>query len=250
MIFVLAGTQEARETIGLLKKQGYDIGASVVTDYGYELLADMGIKYLHQGPLNREELVKCLKEKGILFLVDATHPYAGQVSPMAIEVAAELGIKYIRLERNSCSLPEHDLITKISSLEDIKKHLKEGQKVFSTLGSKNLSQLAGMVKEIGAKLTARILPVSSSLRICEEIGLGAEQIVALKGPFSEELNMALFKAYGAEVILTKESGEIGGFDHKISAGIKLGIEVIVLTRPELNYPLLVNTPKEVLKHIS
>lgn len=249
MIFVLAGTSEARETIKLLKERGFQVSASAVSSYGCELLASDGITYLKQAAFDKEELISCLKEKEIVFLVDATHPFAREISKLAMEVAANLDIKYIRVERQSCELPDNPLIKKVEDLDEIEKHLHKGKNVFSTLGSKNLPQIAAMVQRAGAKLIARVLPVSASIRVCEDLGLKPEQIVALKGPFSIELNKALFKQYAAQAILTKESGDIGGFNEKLTAALDLNIEVIVLCRPKLNYPVVVDSPQELLKYI-
>ncbi|KUO49755.1 MAG: hypothetical protein APF76_00465 [Desulfitibacter sp. BRH_c19] len=249
MIFVLAGTSEAKETIKLLRDRSFQVSASVVSNYGYELLANNGVKHLKQGSFNKEELIKCLKEMNTLYLVDATHPFAKQISALAMEVAAELKINYIRLERQSCELPDNPLIKKVTTLEEIEKYLFKGQKVFSTLGSNNLAEIVSLVKRVGANLTARVLPVSKSIKACEDLGLKPENIIALKGPFSKELNTILFKQFGAQLILTKESGNIGGFSEKIAAAIELSIPVVVLCRPVLNYPLLVNSPQEVLEYI-
>ncbi len=249
MIFVLAGTSEAKETIELLRDKSFQVSASVVSSYGYELLANNGIKHLKQGSFNKEELIKCLKEMDTLFLVDATHPFAKQISALAMEVAAELKIKYIRLERQSCVLPDNPLIEKVTTLEEIEKYLHKGQNVFSTLGSNNLSQIVSLVKQAGANLTARVLPVSKSIIACEDLGLRPENIIALKGPFSKSLNKVLFEQFDAQLILTKESGDIGGFNEKIAAAIELKIPVVVLCRPALDYPILVNSPQEVLKYI-
>ena len=249
MIFVLAGTSEARETVKLLKESGLQVSASVVSTYGYELLASNSITYLKKGAFDKEELIRCLKERETVFLVDATHPFAGEISKLAMEVAAQLDIEYIRVERHSCELADDPLIKKVEGLDEIEQHLQRGQNVFSTLGSKNLPQIAAMVQRAGANLIARVLPLSASLRVGEDLGLKPEQIVALKGPFSKELNKALFKQYGAQVILTKESGDIGGFHEKLTAALDLNIQVIVLCRPKLNYPVVVNSPQELLKYI-
>ena len=59
-------------------------------------------------------------------------------------------------------------------------------------------------------------------------------IVALQGPFSKELNMALFREFQADVMVTKNSGSVGGTDSKISAAMDLGMTVVVVQRPPLS----------------
>jgi precorrin-6A/cobalt-precorrin-6A reductase len=53
----------------------------------------------------------------------------------------------------------------------------------------------------------------------------------MQGPFSLELNRALFKQYGAEVVVTKNSGVVGGTDTKIAAALELALPVVVINRP-------------------
>jgi len=250
MIFVLAGTTEARKTVELLKKRGFQVSASVVSIYGYKLLADNGITYLKQEAFDKETLARCLKERKVKLLVDATHPFAEKISKLAMEVAKELNIEYIRLERQGYELPDTSLIKSVEDFGEIEQYLRSGQNVFSTLGSKNLSQITDMVQKADANLTVRILPVSDSIKVCEELGLKPQQIVALKGPFSKELNKALFKEYKAQLILTKESGDIGGFHEKITAALDLNIQVIVVSRPKLKYPMIVDSPQKVLDYIN
>ena len=250
MIFVLAGTTEARKTVKLLKENGFQVSASVVSTYGYELLAGNGIAYLNQGIFDKEALIRCLRERETKFLVDATHPFAKEISKLAMEAAGKLGIEYIRLERQGCELPDTPLIKKVEDLDEIEQYLQQGQNVFSTLGSKNLPQITVMAQKVSANLTVRVLPVITSIRVCEELGLKPEQVVALKGPFSKELNKALFREYKAQLILTKESGDIGGFHEKLTAALDLNIQVIVVSRPKLKYPVVVDSPQNVLDYIN
>ena len=55
--------------------------------------------------------------------------------------------------------------------------------------------------------------------------------------------------YGAQLVLTKESGDIGGFKEKIEAALELEIPVIVLARPQINYPVMVHSSEEVVEYI-
>ena len=76
-----------------------------------------------------------------------------------------------------------------------------------------------------------------------------KEIVALQGPFSEELNIALYRQYGAEVVVTKNSGEIGGTDTKLTAARKLGLPVVMIDRPKLDYDVIAYTFEEVLDFV-
>lgn len=70
---------------------------------------------------------------------------------------------------------------------------------------------------------------------CEQLGLPQKNIIAIQGPFSKEFDKALYKQYGVTLMVTKESGKVGSVDEKVEAAKELGIEVILIGRPKLNY---------------
>ena len=96
-------------------------------------------------------------------------------------------------------------------------------------------------------MTARILPTAEVLTQCESLGLSPKQIIAMQGAFSTELNVELFKHANAEVIVTKNSGQIGGADTKLEAAKILNLPVVMIDKPKIFYPNLATTFDDVLK---
>jgi precorrin-6A/cobalt-precorrin-6A reductase len=82
-----------------------------------------------------------------------------------------------------------------------------------------------------------------------DLGLPPANIIAVKGPFTKEFNRALFKEFRADVIVTKASGDSGGLKSKIEAAVELRIEIIVIQRPQINYPLVFNQAAGLIKYI-
>lgn len=70
------------------------------------------------------------------------------------------------------------------------------------------------------RLFVRVLPGTESIEICHKNGILGRQIIAMQGPFSEEMNLALLHQYQIRYMVTKESGASGGFSEKISAAEK------------------------------
>lgn len=248
MIFVLAGTQDGREIVRLLLEQGYDVAASVVSSYGGELLAHAcGQRCLiNDKPLDEAALKDYLQEHDIRLLVDASHPYAANVSRNAIAVCQALSIPYIRYERDLSKL-DYDRITVVHSYEEAAQAAASlGKKIFLTTGSRNLDKFVHSPDLKDCELTARVLPTAEVIGLCESLGLDAGHIVALQGPFSMELNRELFRKYGAEVIITKNSGTIGGTDTKFVAAAELNLPIVLIDRPKLNYPCITHDYAEVL----
>ena len=248
MIFVLAGTQDGREIVRLLLEQGHDVAASVVSSYGGELLAHAcGQRCLiNDKPLDEAALKDYLQEHDIRLLVDASHPYAANVSRNAIAVCQALSIPYIRYERDLSKL-DYDRITVVHSYEEAAQAAAAlGKKIFLTTGSRNLDKFVHSPDLRDCELTARVLPTAEVIGLCESLGLDAGHIVALQGPFSQELNRELFRKYGAEVIITKNSGTIGGTDTKFAAAAELNLPIVLIDRPKLNYPCITHDYAEVL----
>jgi len=90
----------------------------------------------------------------------------------------------------------------------------------------------------------KYLSVSEALKI-----LPQQNIIAMYGTFSKELNKYLIKDYGCDVIITKESGGSGGFKEKVYGALEAGTKVIVVERPKLNYPTCFDDVDELINYI-
>ena len=246
-IFLIAGTQDGRQLAELLLNRGFDVTASVVSDYGRKLLETCaGIK-INDKPLDKDGLEEILRGENFNFLVDASHPYAKNISANAISAANAAQIIYIRYERAEINFA-YEKIFPVDSYEAAAiKAAELGKNIYLTTGSRNLKIFADLLKD--CNLTVRILPTAEVLSQCETLGLSPKQIVAMQGPFSTELNVELFKHAGAEVIVTKNSGQIGGADTKLAAAEILNLPVVMINRPKIFYPNLAQNFDEVLKFI-
>ena len=244
-IFLIAGTQDARRLAQLLLTKNFDVTASVVSDYGKKLLETCaGIK-INEKMLERDDLEKILREGHFNFLVDASHPYAKNISANAIAAAHAAQVFYVRYERAEVNF-DYENIFHVENYEKAALKAAElGKNIFLTIGSRNLKIFVDLLPN--CNLTARILPTSDVLAQCEALGLSPKQIIAVQGAFSTELNVELFKHASAEVIVTKNSGQIGGADTKLEAAKLLNLPVVMIDRPKIDYPNLATTFDEVLK---
>lgn len=249
MIFIAAGTQDGRELVYRLCATGYDVAASVVSSYGERLLAAQkgatGRLIINDHPLDEEGLRTFFRAHGICVFVDATHPYAVNVSRNAMTACAAANVPYIRYERDLADV-SYDKVHLAHSYEEAA-HVSAqlGKTVFLTTGSRNLERFVKSPALSDCKLIARVLPTAEVIALCEGLGLTPAQIIAMQGPFSRELNRAMYEKYGADVVVTKNSGSIGGTDAKLQAARDLGLPVVVIDRPVLAYPDLAHTFEEV-----
>lgn len=246
MIFVLAGTQDGRELVQELIKAKYPVIASVVSEYGKQLLADTQLQ-INDKPLDLLELEQFIIDKKINLLVDASHPYAVNVTKNAILVCQKMNIPYIRYERPALSMPVYDKLYFVDAYQAAaKQSALLGETIFLTTGSRNLKTFKQSPYLEKHHLIARVLPDAQVLTECLELGFLAKDIIAMQGPFSHELNIELYKKYHAEVIVTKNSGKIGGTDTKITAAIEMNLPIVMIDRPTIDYAASTATYDEVL----
>lgn len=247
-IFVIAGTEDGRKLAKFLSDRKFQVTASVVSEYGKKILERYENIKINDKKLNAEELEKILREENFKILVDASHPYAENVSQNAIQACENLNIFYIRYERPEVELT-YEKIYRVESYEQAAEvSAKLGKNIFLTTGSRNLKKFLSCDAVKDCNVTARVLPTAEVLAECEKF-LSPKNIIAIQGKFSVELNAELFKHAGAEVIVTKNSGEIGGADTKILAAEKLNLPVVMIERPKIFYPRVAKNFDEVEKWI-
>lgn len=232
-IMVMAGTSDAAELIKQLKNRDKDIQvtATTVTDYGAEIARTVGADQIIAQPLPQDELTTIIKERKINVLADATHPFAAEATRNAIKATKKAGINYFRLERPLTVLPDSPLIHPASDFWEaaqMAKKITEGR-VLHLAGVATLHQLTRVIKP--DRMVARVLSSAYSVKKCHKLGLSGENIIAMQGTFSKEFNRALMREYGAELVVTKDSGQSGGTPSKIEAALELGIPVIMVRRP-------------------
>ena len=243
-IFLIAGTEDGRKLAKFLSDKNYKVTASVVSDYGRKILEQYKNIEVNDRKLNAAELEKILRDGDFKILVDASHPYAENVSANAIDACRNAKIFYIRYERPEVELTYKKIYRAESYEQAAEVSARLGKNIFLTTGSRNLKKFLSCEEIKNCNVTARILPTAEVLAECEKL-LSPKQIIAIQGKFSVELNVELFKHADAEVIVTKNSGEVGGADTKIAAAEILNLPVVMIERPKIFYPNLAKSFVEV-----
>ena len=227
-VLIFGGTTEGRELAEYCAEADIKAAVSVATEYGAGLLPESSrIKKL-VGRLGIGEMKEIMTGMGCRIVIDATHPYAEEVTRNIAAACNETGIKRYRLLRSS---EKTEGCTEVCSMEELVELLNSNDKtILSTLGSKELFPLTG-VRDHTRRVWIRALPAESVRRSCTELGFSGSQLILEKGPFTVEQNVAHIKLSGAGLLVTKESGAAGGFPEKLAAAGACGIGVIVLARP-------------------
>lgn len=231
-IFVLAGTEDGRWIARELASRGHHVWVSTLTEYGAQIAEAQGLE-VRYGALDQAEMQALLQEKAIRVLLDATHPYAEKIHTLARSAAQEAGIPYLRWERPPVARADSSLIHSAADLQEAAEMaMRLGQRIFLSTGSKNLRDWLAVPEFKECKIFVRVLPKAEVLRDCEALGLKPNQIVAAQGPFTQRFNTALWEQLDIDVVITKESGQVGGTEEKIKACLELEIPIIVLERPQ------------------
>lgn len=235
MILFLAGTSDARELAIKMNETGYQVLATVVTESAAKSLQDAGIN-TSIGRLTAEEMATFISEKNFLAVVDASHPFAEEASKNALKAAEEANVPYIRYERESQLYQNEKLITVSDYAEAAKLAATKRGVIMLTTGSKTLAVFAEeLVGLENTRVIARMLPRIDNMEKCAALGIEQKNIIAIQGPFSKELNKALYRQYDVTLMITKESGKVGSVDEKLEAALECGIETIMISRPKVDY---------------
>lgn len=225
---LFGGTTEGRELSDFLRFEGIKALLCVASEYGGSLVKEGGSLDIHVGRLNEEEINKLLAEKKPEYVIDATHPYATLVSRNISSACAALNLPLIRVTRRGLGTEGCVEFDDIESLVD-SLDKTEGE-VFLTTGSKDLKRFS-RIKNCGERLYARVLPSVESIELCLSAGILPSHIICMQGPFSHEINLAMFCETKAKILVTKESGDSGGFAEKLSAARELNMKVFLIKRP-------------------
>ncbi|QGG46899.1 precorrin-6A reductase [Heliorestis convoluta] len=257
MIWLVAGTSEATKVLQKLLASKMPVVATVVSSYGAELIThpfsaalQKGYLKIHQEALSREAMDSFVKKYQVQALLDLSHPYARLASENLIDLASKRNLPYLRYERPSTALPKSPYLRVASTWSEALTYLeqaKAGEKVFLATGSRILAQAVPDLQSRHLVPFVRILPETDQIAHSQDLGLQPWQIIAMQGPFSYDLNKALFVHTGAQWLITKESGSPGGAIEKIQAALDSKMDIIVLKRPSLEYPQVTGDLEEVIK---
>ena len=192
-VLIFSGTTEGRHLAEHLMKAGVFCDVCVATEYGAQVMEEAPLLQLHTGRLSVEEMKQLYELCEPQVVVDATHPFATVVSSHIRESLKETKIPYIRLERTQQET-SYDVRTFAGSAAVVRALEMTQGNILLTTGSKELAAFCEN-EALRKRLIVRVLPGAESLALCYENGLEGNQIIAMQGPFSEEMNKAIYHQY-------------------------------------------------------
>ena len=228
-ICLFAGTTEGRRLAEFLAGQPVRVHVCVATDYGESLLPKADNLEISAGRLDEGKMEALFEQRRFDLVIDATHPYAAEASEHIAGACRAAGLTYLRLNRGD-QQPDPDAVY-VDSIAAAAAFLADhpGAALLAT-GSKELAPYTS-VPDYRDRFYVRVLPTAESLSACAAVGFAPAHVIAMQGPFSVEMNAATLKSIRAHWLVTKDSGEPGGFFEKITAARQAGARCIVVGRP-------------------
>lgn len=168
-------------------------------------------------------LVRTLRAEGITHLVDATHPFASQMSRHAIAAAAEAGVFHAVLTRPPWAPVPGDHWIRVPDIAGAVAALdRPAQRVMLAVGRMHLAEFAPNPQHL--YLLRLVDPPEGALPFPRT------EVIVDRGPFDEAADRALMERHGIDIVVSKNAGGAGAYA-KIAAARALGLPVIMIDRP-------------------
>jgi cobalt-precorrin-5B (C1)-methyltransferase len=242
-LLIFGGTTEGRLAVDVCEQAG--------KPFYYSTKGDLQKVDMHNGvhitgAMTADDIVAFCKEHKVGCIVDAAHPFAENLHKTIDEARKVLSINVIRLQR---IFPEHiEGVEYCSDYDDAINKIREAkvEKLLALTGANTIKKLRQ------TKAIFRILNRPESIALAEAAGLDNDRIIfyneSLEIPTIEDEKKVMSEV-GCDAIITKESGESGGFEVKVKAALELGLKVFVVEHPQLPKDWITVTGKYGLRRV-
>lgn len=227
-VLIYAGTTEGRRLAQYLAGRCVRVHVCVATAYGESLLTKEPTVTITHERMNEEEMRRFMDGYQPSYVIDATHPYAREVTQNLRAACESRRVPYLRLvrERNQ----SQDCVYVENVREAVEYLDRTKGNILVTTGSKELAAYT-VLTDYQERVYARVLSVGDVAAKCEGLGFAGRHLICMQGPFSVEMNLAMLREFQIAYLVTKESGETGGYPEKCQAADAAGVRLVVVGRP-------------------
>ncbi|MCP3390821.1 cobalt-precorrin-6A reductase [Bradyrhizobium sp. CCGB12] len=233
---ILGGTADASLLAAEIARAGID----AVYSYGGRTRtpADQPLPTRIGGFGGVSGLADYFRREGITHVIDATHPFATEMSRNAVEACAETGVPLMALERSAWVKAPGDNWIEIPDVNAAVAALpKSPAKVFLAIGRQHIAPFASRPEHA---YTLRFVdPPEKPLPFTADV-------IVSRGPFTLEGELEMMRTRSIAWIVARNSGGDGA-RAKIDAARMLSLPVIMIARPRLPERLRVESVAEVLQ---
>ncbi|WP_317960388.1 cobalt-precorrin-6A reductase [Phaeobacter inhibens] len=239
-ILLLGGTTEA----STLAKSLAETGADAVFSYAGRTAKPVGQPLpTRVGSFGGVEgLAEYLRTESITHVVDATHPFAAQMSTNAVHACEAAGVKLCALERPAWQAGEGDTWVHVGTIEEAANALPETPaQVFLAIGKQNLVQFAAKPQH---HYLLRLVDAPEA-----PLPLPHTTVEIARGPFDVAGDTDLMRRHGITYVVAKNAGGAGAAA-KLTAARTLGLPVVMIGRPEVPERPVLGSVAEVMAWLS
>lgn len=245
-LWLIGGTEESRHIIAALQAQASlpPTVVTVTTESARQLYGPYPALTVWVGTLTPAQGKDFIATHTVGAILDASHPFAAEISQLAIALAQDYALPYLRYERPAVSPPvptwrdhqDRPGLVELQAWEEVlqSQYLTTRDRTLFTTGTRQLPDLKPWQAQ--SPLFVRVLPQPDAIAAALAAGFTPQRIIALRPPVSPELEQALWQQWQITQVVTKASGATGGEDHKRAIAAQLGVRLLVLTRPNVTYP--------------
>lgn len=237
---VLGGTTEASTLAALLAQAR--IGATLSLAGRTRQPAAQPLPTRVGGFGGAEGLERYLQDHGITHVIDATHPFAAQMSRNAAAACAAPGLPLMALTRAAWQAQPGDRWQHVPDMVAAVRALAgPPRRVFLAVGR---MQLAAFAAQPQHNYLLRLVDAPQAA-----LPLPRAEVIVDRGPFTVEADLALLRRHGTELVVAKNAGGPGAVS-KITAARALGLPVVMIDRPALPARAETDDPAEVLRWLA
>lgn len=231
MLLIFGGTTEGRLAVDVCEKAGTTYYYSTKSDR-QDVKMQTGVRLI--GAMSADEMDVFCREHDVRCIVDAAHPFAENLH----RAIADVGLPVIRLQRDLGETREGVVYCRDFADAAAQLSAHPSRLLLALSGANTIAKLRPYWQQ--HPTVFRILDMEESRKQAAAEGLPANQLVYYKSDIcsskvlpTQEEERALMEKLGCDAIITKESGENGGFSAKVDAALALGLRVYVVRHPQL-----------------
>ena len=251
-IWLLAGTGDGPPLAAAMIRHGWRVTVSVVTAAASRAYAGLDLDQIRIGALQGPDAIRkeLQVDPGFHWVVDATHPFASQISADLKQACADCDQPLLRFERPRESGGSVHLL---AALDGLAQCSLSGRRVFLAIGGRHLPLAHAAAREAGAEVFARCLPSTAGLRLALAAGLPPDHLAVLR-PLQGEppgaIERALCRRWRINTVICRQSG---GVTERLWRQLSqdLNLDLLLLRRPSRPADVAtVETEADLLSHLS
>ncbi|GAB5439527.1 cobalt-precorrin-6A reductase [Falsiruegeria mediterranea] len=234
-LLILGGTTEANALAKAVAEQGlnatYSYAGRVDNPRPQPLPTRVG------GFGGAKGLARYISDHGVTHVIDATHPFAAQMSGNAAQACAQTDTPLAALTRPAWVEGEADKWIHVANVDTAVEALSgPAQRVFLAVGRMHLAEFAAQPQH------------HYLLRLVDEPGsvpMPSAEVEVSRGPFTVEGDIELMRRHGTQLVVSKNAGGSGA-RAKLDAARALGLPVLMIDRPKVPERTELGTTTQVL----